>query len=308
MRAVITGPTGEIGIALIQLLIEKNIEVLAICHKGSNRRAEIPKSDFVHVLDLDMCDYSSFGFDTSESDDKRYDYFFHLAWEGSDAHSRDDERIQNQNIEFSLDAVNLAKRLGCSVFIGCGSQAEYGHVEGVLSPSTPTNPVLKYGHAKLITCKKTRELCKKQGLRHIWARFLSVYGPYDGPNSMISSSITAILQGQIPCYTPGEQMWDYLFSKDAANALLLLAKKGKDGKIYVIGSGVARPLKEYIYELRNEIDAKAEIHIGAKKYSDKQVMYLCADISELVADTGFQPEYKFTDGIRETIDYWRKKI
>ena len=49
-------------------------------------------------------------------------------------------------------------------------------------------------------------------------------------------------------------MWDYLYCEDAANALLLLARHGRDGGIYPIGSGTARPLREYIEIIRDEID------------------------------------------------------
>lgn len=96
-------------------------------------------------------------------------------------------------------------------------------------------------------------------------------------------------------------MWDYLYSKDAARALCLLGEKGRDGKIYCIGSGQARPLREYMEMLRNAIDPALPLGIGEIPYGEKQVMYLCADISDLTEDTGFTPEVGFEEGIRETI-------
>ena len=41
-------------------------------------------------------------------------------------------------------------------------------------------------------------------------------------------------------------MWDYLYSKDAGKAFYLLGEKGINGKVYCIGGGEARPLKDYI--------------------------------------------------------------
>ena len=79
MRVALTGPTGAIGHALINLCIDKNDEVLAICHKGSKRLNSIPKNPLVKVIELDGDDYSSF----SESYDKsfgEYDIFYHFAW------------------------------------------------------------------------------------------------------------------------------------------------------------------------------------------------------------------------------------
>ena len=40
----------------------------------------------------------------------------------------------------------------------------------------------------------------------------------------------------------------------------------------------------------------------------RQVMYLCADIQDLVKDTGFAPDYKFSEGIAETVEWCKKEI
>ena len=57
--------------------------------------------------------------------------------------------------------------------------------------------------------------------------------------------------------------------------------------------------------LRDTIDEKLELGFGDVPYGDKQVMHLCADISNLTEDTGFRPEVGFEDGIRETIEWVR---
>jgi nucleoside-diphosphate-sugar epimerase len=98
-------------------------------------------------------------------------------------------------------------------------------------------------------------------------------------------------------------MWDFLYAKDAGRAFYLLGESGIAGKTYCIGSGIARPLREYIEKIRDAVDPKASVGFGDVPYSPKQVMYLCADISELTADTGFTPEYTFEQGIRETVDW-----
>ena len=41
-------------------------------------------------------------------------------------------------------------------------------------------------------------------------------------------------------------MWDYLYSGDAARAFFLLGERGRDGKTYVLGSGKAEPVKNYV--------------------------------------------------------------
>jgi nucleoside-diphosphate-sugar epimerase len=123
---------------------------------------------------------------------------------------------------------------------------------------------------------------------------------------MVSTTISKLLKGEKPSCTKGEQLWDYLYAKDAARAFLMLAESGKSGKTYCIGSGKARPLKDYILDIRNAVGSKTEIGFGDIPYSDRQVMHLCADISELTADTGFLPKYTFEQGISETVDWCRK--
>lgn len=304
MKVVITGPTGAIGMALIKECIARQIEVLAICHKGSKRIRRLPQSPLVQVLELDLQEYQGYQPDKEQPD---YDVFYHLAWNGTIGDVRNDMGLQHANIGYALDAVCLAKRLGCHTFIGAGSQAEYGRVEGDLNATTPAFPENGYGIAKLCAGQMTRIACEQMGLKHIWVRILSVYGPYDGDMTMIIGTIRRLLAKEVPEFTKGEQQWDYLYSGDAANAMRLLAEKGKDGKVYCLGSGKARPLAEYIKILRDSVDEKAPLALGVIPYAKKQVMYLCADIEELQNDTGFIPETDFEEGIRRTIAWVKQE-
>lgn len=308
-RILITGATGTIGMALINKCIESKIEVIALVNPGSSRLDRIPKDPLVWVIkcgldDLAEASAKSLGIEETEPGCGVYaNAFIHLAWGGTFGDSRNNRDLQDKNAAYALDAVRLAGRLGCSVFVGAGSQAEYGRVSGVLTPDTPCNPENEYGRAKLRASCETRTLCRELGIRHIWTRILSIYGPYDGEGTMVMSVIRKLLSGQKPSLTAGEQMWDYLYCEDAANALLLLARHGRDGGIYPIGSGTARPLREYIEIIRDEIDPDLPLGFGEVPYSDKQVMHLCADISDLQRDTGFEPSVGFREGIQSTIKY-----
>ena len=114
------------------------------------------------------------------------------------------------------------------------------------------------------------------------------------------------MAGETPAFTKGEQQWDYLYSGDAAKALLLLGEKGHDGGVYCLGSGKARPLADYIGMIRDAIDPRLSVALGAVPYAPGQVMYLCADISDLEKDTGFAPRVTFAEGIEKTVDWCRK--
>ena len=68
------------------------------------------------------------------------------------------------------------------------------------------------------------------GRSHIWTRILSVYGPHDGPATMISGTIRKLLHGEKPALTAGIQQWDYLYAADAAAAFYALAVSGQDAE------------------------------------------------------------------------------
>ena len=296
-RAIVTGATGAVGTALIKELINNNIEVLVLCRKDSTRNKNIPVNPFVQTMHCDLTGLSKI----KNLTNKTYDVFYHFAWMGTTGTARNDMYLQNQNVRFALDAVGAAKRFGCTTFVGAGSQAEYGRVEGVLKPDTPAFPEMGYGIAKLCAGQMTREHAHQLGLRHIWPRILSVYGPNDGEQSMVMSTIKKLQKGEVPQFTRGEQMWDYLFSGDAGLAFRLLGEKGVDGKTYVLGSGRAQPLAEYIKIIRDVVSPDSRLDLGAIPYAPKQVMFLQADITELNKDTGFIPEMDFATGIKNII-------
>lgn len=303
-RVIITGATGAIGNALIRDLVLQNIEVLVFIRADSERNRNIPEHPLVKKKICDLSQLAEVKNDTG----KEYDVFYHLAWAGALGSGRDDMYLQNKNVQYTLDAVGVAQRFGCKTFIGAGSQAEYGRYEGVLNSSVPTFPENGYGTAKLCAGLMSRIECRKYGMKHIWTRILSIYGPYDSEKTMVSSTIQKLLNGEKPSLTLCKQQWDYLYCDDAAKALILLAEKGIDGKTYCIGSGEVQSLRTYVEIIKNKINPNAELGIGEIAYGERQVMYLQADISELKQDTGFEPEMPFEVGIENTIEWMKTRV
>ena len=184
-RAVVTGGTGVIGAALIGALASQNIEVLVLHNENSSRLGNIPTHPLIHLCPCSLSGLNIFNNIATSS----YDVFFHLAWAGTIGEKRDDVYIQQDNVKFALDAVGVAKRLGCKVFVGLGSQAEYGVTEEKLKASTVTMPQSGYGMAKLCAGQMTRKYALQLEREHIWVRVHSVYGPYDSPATMIITTI-----------------------------------------------------------------------------------------------------------------------
>lgn len=301
-KAVITGATGAVGTALVNKLISENVKTLVLVRKNG-RVDKIPKHPLVEIAYCALDEMADFSIEA----DEKYDAFFHLAWAGPYGKDRNDMFLQTENIKHELDAVKLAHRLGCSVFVGAGSQAENGrlpHGEKV-APSSPTNPDNGYGIAKLASGKMSRILCNQLGMRHNWCRILSAYGPGDGSHTMVMSTIIKFLNGEDCDFTKGEQQWDFLYNGDIANAFYLVAEKGKPDAIYTIGSGKTKSLKEYITTIRDIACPSAKCNFGAVDYFPNQVMYLCADITDLKNDTGFEPSVDFETGIKNTVEWYK---
>jgi len=300
-HAIITGGTGTIGMALIQELIDKNIKTTVILRPKSPRNLHIPKSDLIDIIECNLSELNRTHIP------EKADVLYHLAWEGTTGLARNDKELQEKNIEYTKNAIDLSMKSGCATFIYAGSQAEYGRFEGILSSDTPTFPETEYGKAKFAAGMQAKKLSESYGIKYIWTRILSIYGPYDGEKTMISSTINKLQKGEIPDFTACEQQWDYLYSKDAAYALYLLSIYGKNGEIYPIGSGVVHPLRYYVETIRDIINPEAMLNIGTIPYTPQQVMYLCADISNLRRDTNFAAKYSFEEGIKETIAYEKMK-
>lgn len=311
-RIVITGPTGVLGMALLKVCIEQQIHVLVITRKDSARNINIPKSECVQIAYTDASEYDYMDVQKlTMSGQQSYDAFIHLAWRGTTGADRNDMDLQTKNIQSTLAAVRLAHRLGCKLFVGAGSQAEYGRVEGYLSAATPVFPENGYGMAKLCAGQMSRVLCDQLSMEHIWLRVLSIYGPYDGENTMVTSAIRGFIYGEVTSFTAGEQKWDYLYSEDAADIIVRLLQKGCNGKVYCIGSGKYRMLKAYIKEIYQAVhgDTASDERIGIGKipYAPKQVMFLCADVSELEKDIGNIVLTSFEEGIRRTVMWYKNK-
>lgn len=301
-RVVITGATSSIGIALIEECIEKGIEVLAIANKGSKNLGRIPKNTLVSVFEASLNEYSSIF--QGENALGKYDIMFHLAWAATQGDgARALLQPQAMNIMYSLDAVDLAERLGCAVFVGSGSQAEYGRTNEVLTEETECHPETPYGMAKLCAGQMTRLACKEKGIKHIWPRILSAYGPNCQPQTIINYTIFELLQCREPELTKCEQIWDFIYTTDVAKALILLSDKGRDGNIYIIGSGNSAPLKDYILQIKKVMKSTCSIGFGKRDYTNNTVMHLACDISKLRKDTGYEATISFEEGIKRTIEW-----
>jgi nucleoside-diphosphate-sugar epimerase len=304
-RAIVTGATGPLGIALAKYLERHDVEVTAVVNPSSKRICDVPASDLIHVAECDLSNLASLEIRLSHE----YDTFFHLGWDATACRiTRDDPYAHALNIRFALDAVKVAHVLGCKTFVGAGSYSEFFRTDASPESENIAFAEESYGIAKYAAGRLSLRLCGQLGMRHCWARILSIFGPGERETTALMYCIYTLLEGRKPSLTGGEQLWDYLYSGDCARAFYMIAEKGRHGAAYCLGSGRSLPLKEFFRRTRDCIDPTLPLGIGEKEYPPGQIMRLCADTQTLTKDTGFVPEYSFEEGIRETIEWARKKL
>ena len=303
-QVIVTGATGMLGASMIEQMVADGIKVTAVIRQNSKKRRNLIDHENIQVVECDIDELLTLKSVLTGT----YDTFYHFAWDGTYGDSRNDAMLQEKNVRNTLEAVELAHALGCQVFVGAGSQAEFGFVEGELSDQIPKNPVTGYGIAKYTAGRLSAIMCERLGMRQSWGRIVSTYGPRDNSYTMVMSSVIGMLNGERMSFTKGDQIWDYVYGGDCSRAFYLIGKYGKHGKAYTIGSGKSKLLREYIEIIRDVVNPSLEIGIGERDYYPNQVMRLTADISELTEDTGFVPEIDFAEGIRRTMEWYKGEV
>ncbi len=301
-KAVITGATGFIGVHLIDECLKNDTEVFAIVRPNSMNIKRLPRDPHFHVIELDMNQYFMLpGMIPSA------DIFYHLAWEGARLPYRDDVVIQQNNYDCAIRAFETAVKLGCQSFLGSGSQAEYGSVDGIISENHKCLPYDEYGKQKLNACIALSEKAAGSGMRFIWTRIFSIYGPFDYPGTLVMQCIDKMTKNLPIEMTEGTQLWDYLFVADAARAMYLLSNSSCDSGVYHIASGRYKPLCDYVKEIKTVLASSSEIRFGAIPYGPKGPINLMPDISKLKQAVNWGPDTSFADGIRKTFSEMKKK-
>lgn len=298
---IITGATSMVGAECAAACLKMGINVTALVRPYSSRLERLPQDPRLAIVECEMEQYENV-----HLPEKKYDVCYHFAWGATSHKARLLPDEQTKNVSYAISAVKMAARYGCRRFVGAGSQAEYGLAQGPLSPTSPCEPITAYGIAKDAARRMCQIECANSGLEFCWGRIFSVYGPYDNPDTLISSLLEHLETGQQMDLSKCEQIWDYLYSEDCGRAMALIGKLGKPGAIYCIGSGKGYPLKQYVEMIGNIYGTDLSLWMGRLPGELSQTQFLQADTRTLQSDTGFCPEIDFEQGIRKTIESKRR--
>lgn len=305
MNYVITGGSSFIGVALTKLLIAEGHKVFVVCRKCSKTNNNIPISEKVSVvLYDDMSDIRSILNSINGAD-----VFIHLAWNGTSHEGRHNKLMQDDNIRYSLDAVDVAHKLGCKLFLEAGSQAEYGYSKELLKEDMECHPDNEYGRAKfefgIVGGKKSNEL----GMKFIHLRIISIYGETDHLWTLVMSSIKKMLNNEPVQLSSCEQLWNFVCIEDAVKQMYLLCRHAINNpdfksEVYHIGSNDTRKLRSFVDEMYHLTKSKSKLEFGS--YTPANIVSLnpCMDKTQN-ATGGFISDFTFNEVVTNIINNYK---
>lgn len=303
MRCLVTGATGHLGAALVRLLLAEGHHVTALVRPSSDtwRIADLlPRLDLItgDLADVSRC--------TSRLRDAAPETVFHLGWQGVSGDELEDRRHLRPNLVGTLGLLETLAGGSCRVWIGVGSQAEYGPASGPIGERQTCRPTSLYGATKLATGWVTLAFCQGAAVRCVWLRIFATYGPADHERHLIPYVVTELIQGRRPLLSTGEQRWDYLYVEDAVRALYRAAVlPGVDG-FFNLGSGRAETVRWIAEHLRDLIDPALPLGFGEKSAGPSS--HLEADTIAFRDVAQWVPEVGLEEGLERTVDWYRRRM
>lgn len=218
-----------------------------------------------------------------------------------------DHNLQIQNALLTVECLKTAKALGCTRFVCAGSIMEY-EVEAAIH-AQGSRPAMGYiyGMGKHFAHCLCKSVAADIGIDLLWPMITNAYGAGELSPRFVNTTLRKIIHGEPLQFTAGTQNYDFVYVTDVAKAFYLVAKNGKPFHEYIIGSGNARPLKEFILEMVNTCAPSASCQFGDVPFSGTNLDLSVFDTSDLRHDCGFEPDISFADGTYMTMQ-WLKSL
>lgn len=298
-KAIVSGANGFVGGALTKELINQGIEVIALDMEGHTD----------HIPDSSLVTFYPFSLEHAAElkdrlKDRDCDTFYHFAWAGSAGAARADTALQLKNAQWTVDCLRLAKELGCGRFVNAGSIMELETMKAVFNAGNKPGLGYIYGSGKLVAHTMCKSVAADIGIDLVWAMITNAYGVGERSPRMVNTTIQKCIRGEAPQFTAGTQNYDFVYIDDVARAFRLIGEKGKPFCEYLIGSSQAKPLKEFLLEMKAAIAPELDFIFGDIPFTGVNQPLEDFDCSKTEADTGFKAEISFGEGCRRTRDWW----
>ena len=211
-------------------------------------------------------------------------------------------------VQASLDLLLAFLDCGGQRVAMAGSCAEYDWRYSFCKEElTPLNPNTVYGTCKHSLQQMFDAIITNMGISGVWGRIFFLYGPYEHPVRLVSSVVRSILMDRPAGCSHGNQLRDFLYVKDVADAFVALLDSQITGAVN-IASGQPLPLKLIIYKIAEKLNRPDLVRLGAVKTPADEPDLLVGDTTRLLKETGWQPKYSLDQGLEETISWWRNHL
>ena len=313
MRVLITGGAGFIGSHYVRQLLRGEYPAFAgaeavvldkLTYAGNKENlrpvADDPRLRFVEG---DICDAELVG-----ELMRGVDVVVHFA-----AESHVDRSIQGAsdfvvtNVVGTNALLQAALNAGVGRFVHVSTDEVYGSIDSgswpedhVLEPNSP------YSAAKAGSDLIARAYHRTHGLPVCITRCSNNYGPYQFPEKVLPLFITNLLDGEpVPLYGDGLNVRDWLHVDDHCRGIQLVAESGRPGEVYNIGGGTELTNRELTERLLAEMGADHSMvrPVADRKGHDRRYS---VDHTKIVRELGYAPAVDFTEGLRDTIRWYRE--
>jgi nucleoside-diphosphate-sugar epimerase len=299
-RVLVTGASGFIGRHCLKPLLDRGFEV----HGASRgcRPPEVPAHVEWHSIDL-----LEAGTASRLLNDLKPTHLLHLAWYAIPGKYW----TAPENLDWVRAGIELVRAFaesGGKRIVIAGSCAEYDWSHGILcEESTPLKPSTLYG-----TCKNAlREVVEKfapvSGLSWAWGRIFNLYGPWEDPRRLVPSVALSLLRGGRARCTEGEQVRDYLFVDDVAEALTCVLDSKAQGAVN-IGSGEGIKIRSLVERLAGIIGSLDRVDFGVLPTPGNEPSTIVAETSRLRAEAEWVRRWSLDRGLEQSVRWWRERL
>ena len=182
---------------------------------------------------------------------------------------------------------------------------------GQFTEETPYDPRSPYSASKASSDHLVRAWAETYGLPVVLTNCSNNYGPFHFPEKLIPVVILSALAGKpIPIYGKGENVRDWLYVEDHADALLLVLEKGALGRSYNIGGENERSNLELVQTICAILDA---LKPAAAPYADLiefvsdrpgHDLRYAIDPTRIREELGWRPSVTVEEGLEKTVRWY----